>query len=103
MAFLTITLPAIGAAISAIRVHGEYHRNSDRYSHIVRHLTTIKTEMKYITGMPELCALVKEVNEMTFREVHDWKIIFQVREYRRGLRGRVACHRTAIICSIILS
>lgn len=77
MAFLTITLPAFGAAISAIRVQGEYHRNSDRYSHIVRHLTAIKTEMKYISGMPELCALVKEVNEMTFREVHDWKIIFR--------------------------
>lgn len=77
MAFLTITLPAFGAAISAIRVHGEYNRNSDRYSHIVRHLTAIKTEMKYISGLPELCALVKEVNEMTFREVHDWKVIFR--------------------------
>lgn len=77
MAFLTITLPAFGAAISAIRVHGEYNRNSDRYSHIVRHLTAIKTEMKYISGMSELCSLVKEVNEMTFREVHDWKIIFR--------------------------
>ena len=77
MAFLTITLPAFGAALSAIRVQGEFHRNSDRYSHIVRHLTAIKTEMKYISGMSELCALVKEVNEMTFREVHDWKIIFR--------------------------
>lgn len=77
MAFLTITLPAFGAAISAVRVNGEYHRNSDRYAHIVRHLSAIKTEMKYISGISDLCALVKEVNEMTFREVHDWKIIFR--------------------------
>ena len=77
MAFFTITLPAIGAAVSTIRVQGEYHRNLDSYSYIVRHLTSIKTEMKYISGMAELCALLKEVNEMTFGEVHDWKIIFR--------------------------
>jgi hypothetical protein len=77
MAFLTITLPAFGAALSAIRVQREYHRNSERYSHLLRHLTSIKTEMMHITNMSDLCLLLKEMNEMTFREINDWKIVFR--------------------------
>jgi len=75
MAFFTITIPAFGAAITAIRVQREYHRNSVRYSQIIRHLTAIITEMEYATDVGELCTLVKEMNEMTFREAHDWKIL----------------------------
>lgn len=25
--------------------------------------------------MGEICTLIKEMNEMTFREAHDWKIV----------------------------
>lgn len=75
MAFFTITIPAFGAAVTAIRVQREYHRNSVRYSQIMRHLTAIITEMEYATDVGELCNLVKEMNEMTFREAHDWKIL----------------------------
>ncbi|EHQ37095.1 hypothetical protein Metlim_3064 [Methanoplanus limicola DSM 2279] len=77
MAFLTITLPAFGGALSAIRVQREYHRNSERYFHLLRHLTAIKTEMMHITNMSDLCLLLKEMNEMTFREINDWKIVFR--------------------------
>ena len=75
MAFFTITIPAFGAAITAIRVQREYFRNSVRYSQIIRHLTAIITEMEYATDVGDLCNLVKEMNEMTFREAHDWKIL----------------------------
>lgn len=75
IAFFTITIPAFGAAITAIRVQREYHRNSVRYSQIIRHLTAIITEMEYATDVGDLCNLVKEMNEMTFREAHDWKIL----------------------------
>ncbi|WFN34953.1 hypothetical protein L1S32_02200 [Methanogenium sp. S4BF] len=75
IAFLSITIPAFGAAVSAIRVQREYFRKSERYSQIIRHLSAVITEMEYATDTGELCNLIKKMNEMTFREAHDWKIV----------------------------
>ncbi|WP_421909070.1 hypothetical protein [Methanolacinia petrolearia] len=68
LAYLTITLPAVGSAIAAVRVQREYLRNSERYVHIVRHLTAIRNEMKHVSTMNELCSLLYEMNEITLRE-----------------------------------
>ena len=75
IAFFTITIPAFGAAVSAIRVHREYHRNSERYSQIIRHLTAIITEMEYAADVGELCSLIQKMNEITFREENEWKMV----------------------------
>ena len=80
LAYLTITLPAVGSAIAAVRVQREYLRNSDRYVHIVRHLTAIRNEMKHVSTMNELCSLLDEMNEITLREQQDWRIIFRFRK-----------------------
>ena len=79
LAYLTISLPAVGSAIAAIRVQREYLRNSERYTHIVRHLTAIRNEMRHVSTMSELCALLEEMNEITLREQQDWRIIFRFR------------------------
>ncbi|MBN1432588.1 MAG: hypothetical protein JW931_07415 [Methanomicrobiaceae archaeon] len=79
LAYLTITLPAVGSAIAAIRVQREYLRNSERYAHVVRHLTSIRNAMKYVSTMNELCSLLEEMNEITLREQQDWRIIFRFR------------------------
>ena len=75
IAFFSITIPAFGAAVSAIRVQREYFRKSERYSQIIRHLTAVITEMEYAADTGELCNLIKKMNEVTFREAHDWKIV----------------------------
>lgn len=79
LAYLTITLPAVGSAIAAVRVQREYLRNSERYTHIVRHLTSIRNEMRHVSTMSELCSLLEEMNEITLREQQDWRIIFRFR------------------------
>ncbi|WOF17333.1 hypothetical protein F1737_08605 [Methanoplanus sp. FWC-SCC4] len=79
LAYLTITLPAVGSAIAAVRVQREYLRNSERYSHIVRHLTAIKNQTRHVRDMGELCGVLEEMNEITLREQQDWRIIFRFR------------------------
>lgn len=75
IAFFTITIPAFGAAVSTIRIQREYHRNSERYSQIVRHLTATITEMEYAADVGELCSLIQKMNEVTFREENEWKMV----------------------------
>lgn len=79
LAYLTITLPAVGSAIAAVRVQREYLRNSERYVHLVRHLTSIRNEMRHVSTMNQLCSLLEEMNETTLREQQDWRIIFRFR------------------------
>ncbi|GEM_PF-839282 len=79
LAFLTISLPAIGSAVAAIRVQREYLRNAERYSHVVRHLTAIRNQIRHARTMAELSGFLEEVNEITLREQQDWRIIFRFR------------------------
>ena len=79
LAYLTITLPAVGSAVAAIRVQREYLRNAERYAHTVRYLTAIRNEMNHVSTMNELCSLLEEMNEITLREQQDWRIIFRFR------------------------
>ncbi|EHQ35467.1 hypothetical protein [Methanoplanus limicola] len=80
LAFLTISLPAIGSAIGAVRTQREYLRNAERYSHTVRHLSSIKNEINHASTIPELCNFLQEINELTLREQQDWRIIFRFRK-----------------------
>ncbi|HDQ07863.1 MAG TPA: hypothetical protein ENN44_03680 [Methanoculleus sp.] len=79
LAYLTITLPAGGAAIAAIRFRGEYLRNAERYAHVVRQLTTIHSNVRHAHSMEELCNLLQEMNELALREQQNWRIVFRFR------------------------
>lgn len=80
LACLTITLPAFGAAVGAIRVQREYMRNSERYSHLVRHLTSLNNSLRHAENLSDLCELLDEMNEIMLREQQDWRIIFRFRK-----------------------
>jgi uncharacterized protein HemX len=80
LASLTISLPAFAAAIASIRVQREYLRNKERYSHIARHITSIKNEIEHVEDMTALCNLLEEMNEITLREQQDWRILFRFRK-----------------------
>ena len=83
LVFLTISLPAIGSAVAAIRVQREYLRNAERYSHVVRHLTAIRNQIRHAKTMGELSGFLEEVNEITLREQQDWRIIFRFRSIEK--------------------
>lgn len=80
LAFFTITLPAVGSAIAALRLQREYQRNAERYAHTVRHLTAIRNQVQHAKNMSELCEFLEEMNEVTLREQQDWRIIFRFRQ-----------------------
>ena len=80
LAALTIVLPVAGAAIAAIRVQREYLRNSERYAHIVRHLSSLRNQIRAARSRKDLCDLLEEMNELTLREQQDWRIIFRFRD-----------------------
>lgn len=79
LAFFTITLPAVGSAIAALRLQREYQRNAERYAHTVRHITAIRNQIQHAKNMKELCEFLEEMNEVTLREQQDWRIIFRFR------------------------
>ncbi len=79
LAFFTITLPAVGSAIAALRLQREYQRNAERYAHTVRHITAIRNQIQHAKNMKDLCEFLEEMNEVTLREQQDWRIIFRFR------------------------
>ncbi|WFN34457.1 hypothetical protein L1S32_11555 [Methanogenium sp. S4BF] len=79
LAFFTITLPAVGSAIAALRLQREYQRNAERYAHTVRHITAIRNQIQHAKNMKDLCDYLEEMNEVTLREQQDWRIIFRFR------------------------
>lgn len=80
LAFFTISLPAVGSAIAALRLQREYLRNAERYVHIVRHITAIRNQIQHAMNMKDLCEYLEEMNEVTLREQQDWRIIFRFRQ-----------------------
>lgn len=80
LAALTITMPAIGAALSAIRVQREYLKNSERYAHILRHLSSVRNRIHRATDLKTLCDLLEEMNEVIMQEQQDWRITFKFRD-----------------------
>jgi hypothetical protein len=80
LAMLTITLPAIGAALAAIRVQREYLKNSERYASIMRQLSSIRNQIHAAEDMKMLCGLLEEVNNLTMSEELDWSITFRFRD-----------------------
>jgi hypothetical protein len=76
----TIILPAIGGALGAIRIKREYLRNSERYAHMVRHLSVIGNQIKRAPDMARLIHVLREANEVTLREQQDWRVVFRFRD-----------------------
>lgn len=80
LASLTIILPAIAGSLGAIRIKREYMRNSERYAHMVRHLSIIGNQIKRSGSHAELIRTLREANEVTLREQQDWRVVFRFRE-----------------------
>jgi hypothetical protein len=80
LAALTIIFPAAAAAIGAIRIKREYLRNSERYAHMVRHLSVIGSQIKRADDLATLVRVLREANELTLREQQDWRVVFRFRE-----------------------
>ncbi|KQC04973.1 MAG: hypothetical protein APR53_09205 [Methanoculleus sp. SDB] len=80
LAVLTIIFPAVAAALGAIRIKREYLRNSERYAHMVRHLSIIGLQIKRVRTIGSLVEALEAADEVTLREQQDWRVVFRFRE-----------------------
>jgi hypothetical protein len=77
LSFVAVVFPVIGGAIGAMRMHREYHRNSQRSAEMARHLTELKGEIDAVQDMKALLQLVRETEETMLHENEDWRVIFR--------------------------
>ncbi|MCX5800582.1 MAG: hypothetical protein NTX17_04275 [Candidatus Eisenbacteria bacterium] len=82
LASWAIVLPAAGAAIASIRIHREYLRNSERYRHMVDHLTRITGRIEQSEDRETLVGSLEEANELMLLENQDWRVIFRFQVLR---------------------
>jgi hypothetical protein len=75
LTFMAITLPAIGAALGAIRTHREYLRNAERSAEMVRHLKELKDQMQEAESLESFLPLVREAEETMLHENEDWRVV----------------------------
>jgi hypothetical protein len=68
-------LPGIGAALAGIRMHREYLRNAERYSHMARYLAGIGEQIGQARDKPGLMRLLREANDVMLRENQDWRVV----------------------------
>jgi hypothetical protein len=74
---LAIALPALGAAISAIRTQREYSRNSDRFGRMAHYLGSISARLETAPDMETVRAIAAEAEDLMFDENRDWFVVMR--------------------------
>ena len=74
---LAIALPALGAAISAIRTQREYSRNSERFGRMAHYLAGISARLEGAPDMETVRAIAAEAEDLMFDENRDWFVVMR--------------------------
>jgi hypothetical protein len=74
---LAIALPALGAAISAIRTQREYSRNSERFGRMAHYLEGISTRLKTAQDMDTVRRIAAEAEDLMLDENRDWFLVMR--------------------------
>jgi hypothetical protein len=69
---LSISVPAIGAAVHGIGTLREYRRNSDRYARMAKLLTKLQQEMLDADSLERVRALAAQTEQVMREENSDW-------------------------------
>jgi hypothetical protein len=80
--FLSAFLPALGAAMSGIRVQGEFASTAERSEAMAARLTQLQAEIGADekigeTGLARLRSFIETTSETMLIEVVDWKFVFR--------------------------
>jgi hypothetical protein len=80
--FLSAFLPALGAAMSGIRVQGEFASTAERSEAMAARLTQLQLEIQADekigeTGLARLRSFIETTSETMLIEVVDWKFVFR--------------------------
>ncbi|QYZ79814.1 hypothetical protein E2N92_10430 [Methanofollis formosanus] len=80
LAAATLILPAVAAALGAVRTQREYRQTAERASRMLNRLSSIALEIRRAEDMPTLCALLGQADEAMLREQQEWRVVFRFRE-----------------------
>lgn len=75
LSMVTISFPAFGGALAAIRAHREFRRNAERSAEMVNHLTELRDRMARAQNRDDLLAIVEEAQDIMAHEHADWRIL----------------------------
>jgi SMODS and SLOG-associating 2TM effector domain 1 len=73
--FAAIVLPALGAAVAAIRTQREYHRSAARSAAIVERLESVARRLGQVEDADSLRRLGVEADDIMSRENDDWRAV----------------------------
>ncbi len=77
LTYLSLSLPAIGAAIAGIHTHREYSRLEKRDQNMVVALTELDERFAHVTDHQVLESLLRETEELMLRETQDWLMLMK--------------------------
>jgi hypothetical protein len=77
LAYLAVTLPAIGAAVGGIRSHREYSRLAKRSQNMVEALKDIELRFESLGERHELETLLRETEDLMLRDTQDWLMLMK--------------------------
>ena len=78
MLFMAIALPATGAAVIAIRKHGEYERLETRSQHMSSVIQDLKVDIEQVKEVDEFEKRLNEFDELMLRENQDWLMLMKL-------------------------
>jgi hypothetical protein len=79
LVFLAISLPALAAAVSGIRVQREYERNAERYSGMRKILEGLRARMERAADLEAVRGIAIETEELMLQENSDWFALMRFR------------------------
>ena len=82
---LAIALPALGAAISAIRTQREYSRNSERFRRMAHYLDGISARLKTAPDMDTVREIAAEAEDLMLDENRDWFVVMRFHPIELGV------------------
>jgi hypothetical protein len=77
--WLAIVLPALAAAVSAIRNQREHEKISRRSGEMVHHLEELKNGMSEAADRDTFLEWVREADETMLYENEDWRVVVRFR------------------------
>ncbi len=78
--FLCLALPAIGGALAAIRVYGEYERSAQRSEEVLEPLAEAHDRLERAATTDELARALLEVEATLRFESEDWRVVHRFRD-----------------------
>ena len=78
---LSVTLPAVGAALSGLLAQREYHRNSERYGWMEEALETVERRMRAADDAAAVRRLAAEAETTMLQENRDWVGVMRFHDF----------------------